>query len=65
MRLSRERADAVMSFLQAQGVAASRMTDQGYGPKFPVADNATVEGRAKNRRVEIVLAEGVIKGAGN
>ena len=65
MRLSRERADAVMSFLQAQGVAASRMTDQGYGPKFPVADNATPEGRAKNRRVEIVLAEGVIKGAGN
>ena len=65
MRLSRERADAVMSFLQAQGVAASRMTDQGYCPKFPVADNATVEGRAKNRRVEIVLAEGVIKGAGN
>ena len=65
MRLSKERADAVMSFLQAQGVAASRMTDQGYGPKFPVADNATPEGRAKNRRVEIVLAEGVIQGAGN
>ncbi|HVQ54164.1 MAG TPA: OmpA family protein, partial [Thermoanaerobaculia bacterium] len=65
MRLSRERADAVMSFLQSQGVAASRMTDQGYGPRFPVADNATVEGRAKNRRVEIVLAEGVIQGAGN
>ncbi len=64
-RLSRERADAVMSFLQSQGVAASRMTDQGYGPRFPVADNATVEGRAKNRRVEIVLAEGVIQGAGN
>ena len=65
MRLSRERADAVMSFLRAQGVAAARMTDQGYGPKFPVADNATPEGRAKNRRVEIVLAEGVIQGAGN
>jgi outer membrane protein OmpA-like peptidoglycan-associated protein len=65
MRLSRERADAVMSFLQTQGVAASRMTDQGYGPKFPVADNSTPEGRAKNRRVEIVLAEGVIQGAGN
>ena len=65
MRLSRERADAVMSFLQSQGVAASRMTDHGYGPRFPVADNATVEGRAKNRRVEIVLAEGVIQGAGN
>jgi outer membrane protein OmpA-like peptidoglycan-associated protein len=65
MRLSKDRADAVMGFLRAQGVAASRLTDQGYGPKFPVADNATPEGRAKNRRVEIVLAEGVIQGAGN
>lgn len=65
MRLSRERADSVMSFLQSQGVSAGRMTTAGYGPKFPVADNATAEGRAKNRRVEIVLAEGVIQGAGN
>ncbi len=64
-RLSKDRADAVMTFLQGQGVAASRMTAAGYGPKFPVADNATVEGRAKNRRVEIILAEGVIQGAGN
>jgi outer membrane protein OmpA-like peptidoglycan-associated protein len=64
-RLSKERADAVMSFLQGQGVAAARMTAAGYGPKFPVADNANPEGRSKNRRVEIVLAEGVIQGAGN
>jgi len=65
MRLSKERAEAVLGFLQAQGVAASRMTAIGYGPKFPVADNGTVEGRARNRRVEIILAEGVIQGAGN
>lgn len=65
MRLSRDRADAVMTFLQGQGVAAKRMTAAGYGPKFAVADNATPEGRAKNRRVEIILAEGVIRGAGN
>jgi outer membrane protein OmpA-like peptidoglycan-associated protein len=64
-RLSRERAQSVVSFLQAQGVAGSRMTSEGYGSKIPVADNATVEGRAKNRRVEVVLAEGVIKGAQN
>jgi outer membrane protein OmpA-like peptidoglycan-associated protein len=65
MRLSKERAEAVLGFLQRQGVAAARMTAVGYGPKFPVADNATVEGRAKNRRVEIILAEGTIQGAGN
>lgn len=64
-RLSRERAESVRSFLEKQGVAAGRMTAVGYGPKFPVADNATPEGRAKNRRVEIVLAEGVVPGAGN
>jgi outer membrane protein OmpA-like peptidoglycan-associated protein len=63
MRLSRERAESVLGFLQGQGVAASRMTAFGYGPRVAVADNATPEGRAKNRRVEIVLAEGVIQGA--
>ncbi len=65
MRLSKDRAGSVMAFLKQQGVAEKRMSDEGYGPKIPVADNATAEGRAKNRRVEIILAEGVIKGAGN
>ena len=65
LRLSRERAESVRTFLAQQGVAASRMTTEGYGPRLPVADNATPEGRAKNRRVEIVLAEGAIQGAGN
>ena len=63
-RLSRERAQSVVSFLQAQGVAASRMASEGYGSRMPVADNSTVEGRAKNRRVEIILAEGVILAPG-
>ena len=53
-----------MSFLQAQGVAATRMAAEGYGKRVPVADNSTPAGRAKNRRVEIILAEGVIQGAG-
>ncbi len=64
-RLSRERAGSVMAFLKAQGVAAGRLSAEGYGSKIPVADNGTVEGRARNRRVEIILAEGVIQGAGD
>lgn len=63
-RLSRERANAVVAFLKNQGVAERRLTSEGYGSKIPVADNSTVEGRARNRRVEIILAEGVITGAG-
>ena len=63
-RLSQERASSVVSFLRAQGVAGARMTSEGYGSKLPKADNGTPEGRSKNRRVEIILAEGVIQGAG-
>ncbi len=58
--LSRERAQSVMDFLNSQGVAASRMKAEGYAARIPVADNSTPEGRSKNRRVEIILAEGVI-----
>ena len=59
-KLSRDRAAAVVEFLQSEGIAGARMTSEGYGSKFPVAGNDTKEGRAKNRRVEIVLAEGTI-----
>jgi len=52
--LSDERAKAVLSAVAALGVEASRMTAVGWGQDKPVADNATEEGRAKNRRVEIV-----------
>jgi outer membrane protein OmpA-like peptidoglycan-associated protein len=64
-RLSRDRAASVKSFLVSQGIAADRMTTEGYGKRYPIADNSTAQGRAKNRRVEIILAEGVIQGAGN
>ena len=63
-RLSKERANAVMAFLAGQGVAQKRMSSDGYGSRLPVANNTTAEGRSKNRRVEIILAEGVIQGAG-
>jgi outer membrane protein OmpA-like peptidoglycan-associated protein len=59
-KLSRERAASVQMFLQSQGIDGSRMTSQGYGSQHPVASNDTKEGKAKNRRVEIVLAEGVV-----
>jgi len=54
-RLSERRAEAVKQILVDSGVSASRITTAGYGAANPVASNATAEGRAQNRRVEIVL----------
>lgn len=53
-RLSLERARAVTAALTAQGVAAARLSAKGHGADVPVADNRKDEGRAKNRRVELV-----------
>ena len=53
LRLSRERAGAVTAALVARGVDASRVIAQGYGATQPIADNATAEGRARNRRIEV------------
>jgi outer membrane protein OmpA-like peptidoglycan-associated protein len=55
MELSQHRAEAVRSFLVSHGVASDRISAQGFGPSQPVADNASAEGRADNRRVEIVV----------
>ncbi len=52
--LSQRRAEAVRAYLIGKGVAADRLTAKGYGEANPVADNETVEGRFKNRRVELV-----------
>ncbi|MBO0935833.1 OmpA family protein [Fibrella sp. HMF5335] len=52
--LSQKRADAVKAQLVSMGVEASRLTAKGYGKTKPVADNATFEGKAQNRRVEFV-----------
>ncbi len=63
LRLSQRRADAVLDLLAEQGVASSRMVSVGYGLDRPIADNDTREGRAKNRRVEIVIAQGKVQEA--
>jgi outer membrane protein OmpA-like peptidoglycan-associated protein len=53
--LSQARATVVRDYLAAQGVESAHIDVQGLGPDRPVADNATAEGRARNRRVEIIL----------
>ena len=53
--LSENRARTVASYLSMQGVSAARVRSQGFGETMPVADNATDDGRRKNRRVEIKI----------
>ena len=55
LKLSKQRADAVASFLETQGVKASRVDEKGYGESQPVADNSSETGRQKNRRVDIAI----------
>lgn len=53
MKLSQDRAHAVMNYLMNKGVDKSRLSAKGYGETNPVGDNSTDEGRAQNRRTEI------------
>jgi len=56
--LSRRRAEAVRDYLVVHGVAADAITAQGFGSTRPVGENKTSEGRAMNRRVEIIVDKG-------
>jgi outer membrane protein OmpA-like peptidoglycan-associated protein len=53
--LSEQRADAVRDYLISKGLPKDTVTAEGKGPDDPVADNGSIEGRAQNRRVEIVV----------
>src|SRR5690606_32922300 len=57
MALSQRRAMSVGNYLAAQGVDGRRLAINGFGPNQPVATNATPDGRALNRRVEIYLSQ--------
>lgn len=57
LKLSEERANSVKNYLLSKGLLESRVEVKGYGQTKPIADNSTVEGKAHNRRVEIVLGE--------
>jgi outer membrane protein OmpA-like peptidoglycan-associated protein len=53
--LSENRANTVANYLSMEGVSPNRIRAQGFGETMPIADNATPEGRARNRRVEIKI----------
>ncbi len=55
--LSERRAKAVEEYLISKGISADRLKPVGYGPSYPIASNATREGRAANRRVELKVLE--------
>lgn len=54
--LSEKRAASVVTFLESKGIARTRMKSAGFGEDRPVADNATAEGRGRNRRIEFSVA---------
>jgi len=55
LTLSKNRAQAVTDYLRNKGISATRMDTKWYGESQPKYDNSTVEGRAKNRRVELAI----------
>lgn len=56
-KLSDARAEAVRTYLVEHGIAADRLTHEGFGEARPIASNDSDEGRQKNRRVEFIITE--------
>ncbi len=56
-QLSERRANAVRDALLADAISPDRMRTIGYGEQFPVASNATSDGRQQNRRVEVIISD--------
>jgi OmpA-OmpF porin, OOP family len=57
LKLSNDRANAVMNSIVANGISAGRLSAEGYGSEHPVATNDTEEGRAQNRRIAVRVTE--------
>jgi len=66
IELSERRSEAIREALIARGVDTTRVVTKGYGKAYPVADNTSADGRALNRRVEVVIADenGNLRGRG-
>ncbi|MCX7735537.1 MAG: OmpA family protein [Candidatus Kapabacteria bacterium] len=57
MKVSEQRVKEVVNYLYRKGIALSRLYSSGHGALYPVGDNKTAQGRAKNRRVEVKIIE--------
>jgi OOP family OmpA-OmpF porin len=57
LRLSQQRANAVVADLERRGISADRLAAHGFGEEHPIADNSTANGRAENRRVSVGMGE--------
>ncbi len=55
LKLSQKRAQSVMNYLIMKGISPERLTAKGYGEKYPIADNRSLSGRRKNRRIEFLI----------
>jgi OOP family OmpA-OmpF porin len=57
LKLSTDRANTVRAYLLTKGISPDRVTAKGYGATVPIADNATADGRAQNRRTEVTIMQ--------